>query len=188
MNNLFKNRDIFLLWVGQFISHIGDSIYMIALPWLILDFTGSKTSTALVTASTYLPTLIFGLFAGTIVDRFSRKAIMMISDLLRAITVILIPIFIITGNQSTLIIGVVAFFLSTFGTLFYPARDSLIPSLVNSKDLPLVNSLISTSGQLSHLIAPLIAGLLVGVVGLTHLFTIDSITFIISFIFIHLLR
>ncbi len=188
MNNLFKNRDIFLLWVGQFISHIGDSIYMIALPWLILDYTGSKTSTALVTASTYLPTLIFGLFAGTIVDRFSRKAIMMISDLLRAITVILIPIFIITGNQSTLIIGVVAFFLSTFGTLFYPARDSLIPSLVNSKDLPLVNSLISTSGQLSHLIAPLIAGLLVGVVGLTHLFTIDSITFIISFIFIHFIK
>ena len=58
MNKILKNKNIIFLWLGHFISHTGDAIYMMALPWLILDLTGSKSSTALVTASIYLPTLI----------------------------------------------------------------------------------------------------------------------------------
>ena len=184
MNKILKDRNIIFLWIGQFISHTGDSIYMMALPWLILDITGSKTSTALVAASVYLPTLIFGLFAGTLADRFPRKLIMILSDLLRAITVATIPIVLITGNQSTLLIGFIAFLLSTFGTPFYPARDSLIPTLVPQNKLSIVNSFISTSGQLSHLMGPVIAGVFVGFVGIAHLFTIDAITFLLSLIFI----
>lgn len=184
MNKILKNKNIIFLWFGHFISHTGDAIYMMALPWLILDLTGSKSSTALVTASVYLPTLIFGLFAGTIADRFSRKKVMMISDLLRALTVLLIPLYLLTGNQSSLVIGIIAFFLSTFGTPFYPARDSFIPFLVPKNKLSVVNSFISTSGQLSHLMGPLIAGAFVGIVGLTHLFTLDAITFLISLFFI----
>jgi MFS transporter, DHA3 family, macrolide efflux protein len=184
---MFKNKNILFLWIGHLISHTGDAIYMMALPWLILDFTGSKSSTALVTASVYLPSLIFGLFAGSLVDRYSRKRIMLISDILRAIIVLLIPLIILTDNHSTLIIGIIAFLLSTAGTPFYPARDSLIPSLVPAKKLSMVNSFISTSGQLSHLMGPVFAGIFVGVVGLTHLFTLDAITFLFSFIFIWLI-
>lgn len=184
MDRVFKNKNILFLWLGHFISHTGDAIYMMALPWLILDFTGSKSSTALVTASVYLPSLIFGLFAGSLVDRYSRKRIMLISDILRAIIVLLIPIVIITENQSTFIIGIIAFLLSTAGTPFYPARDSLIPNLVSIKKLSMVNSFISTSGQLSHLMGPVFAGIFVGIVGLTHLFTLNSVTFLLSFIFI----
>ena len=86
MNKIIKNKNIIFLWVGHFISHIGDSIYIMALPWLILDLTGSKTSTALVMTSVYLPTLIFGLFAGTLADRFPRKSVMMISDYTKMVT------------------------------------------------------------------------------------------------------
>jgi len=188
LKKVFKNKNIFLLWIGQFISHIGDSIYLIALPWLTLDLTGSKMSTAFVATSTYLPALIFGLFAGTIADRFSRKSVMMFSDLFRAITVIMIPIFILNGNNSIFIISIIAFLISTFGTPFYPARDSLIPTLVDKNDLPQVNSIISISSQLSYLIGPIIAGSLVGIFGLPHLFTIDAITFLISFLFIYYIK
>lgn len=184
MNRILKNKNIIFLWLGHFISHTGDSIYMMALPWLILDITGSKSSTALVASSMYLPTLIFGLFAGTLADKFPRRTVMMTSDLFRALVVILIPIALLNGIQSTIIIGIIAFLLSTFGTPFYPARDSLIPILVPEKDLSTVNSIISTSGQLSHLMGPVIAGICVGFVGLTHLFTIDAITFLVSLIFI----
>ena len=75
-----------------------------------------------------------------------------------------------------------AFIVSSFGTPFYPARDALIPYLVPKKELTSVNSFISTSGQLSYLIGPVIAGALVGIVGLTHLFTVNSITFLISLV------
>ena len=109
---------------------------------------------------------------------------MIISDLMRALTVLLIPLYLLTGNQSSLVIGIIAFLLSTFGTPFYPARDSFIPLLVPENKLSVVNSFISTSGQLSHLMGPVIAGAFVGIVGLTHLFTLDAITFLVSLFFI----
>ena len=185
---LKRNKNIVYLWLGHFISHSGDSIYMLALPWLILDITGSKSETALVATSVYLPTLLFGLLSGSLVDFMSRRKLMIISDLLRAVTVLIIPLMLLNDIRSTFAIGTIAFIMSSFGTPFYPARDALIPHLVSKDKLPTVNSLISTSGQMSHLMGPVIAGALVGVVGLTHLFTIDAITFLVSLGFIWLVR
>ena len=62
--------------MGHLISHAGDAVYMIALPWLLLDLTGSKSLTSLVTISAYLPAVLFGLIAGVVVDRYNRKWIM----------------------------------------------------------------------------------------------------------------
>ena len=70
---LKNNKNLNFLFLGQLISFTGDSIYMIALPWLILDITNSSTTTALITMSSYLPTLIFGIFIGGIVDKFTYK-------------------------------------------------------------------------------------------------------------------
>lgn len=188
ITKLKRNKNIAFLWLGHFISHSGDSIYMLALPWLILDITGSKTETALVTTSVYLPTLIFGLLSGSLVDILPRRKLMMISDLLRAVTVLIIPFMLLNDIRSTFAIGLVAFIMSSFGTPFYPARDALIPHLVSKNKLPAVNSLISTSGQMSHLMGPVIAGALIGIVGLTHLFTVDAVTFLVSFGFIWLVK
>ena len=91
INRIYRNKNIISLWVGHLVSHAGDAIYMIALPWLMLDMTGSKSLSALVAMSAYLPALIFGLLAGSLVDIYNRKSIMIISDLLRAVTVIIIP-------------------------------------------------------------------------------------------------
>ncbi len=169
------------------ISHAGDAIYMIALPWLILDITESTSTTSLVTMSAYLPSLLFGLIAGGIVDRYSRKIVMIYCDLFRAVTVIIIPISLMLGYQSPILIGILAFFLSLFGTPFYPARDSLIPQIVEKKNLSTANSIISASGQFAHVLGPLAAGLLVSLVGITHLFTVDALTFLWSLLFISMI-
>jgi hypothetical protein len=112
---------------------------------------------------------------------------MIVSDLLRAVTVIIIPIILIYGYATPLFIGCLTFALSTFGTPFYPARDSLIPHLVTEKDLPAANSAIAVSGQMSHLLGPLFAGIGITIFGLTHLFTIDAITFLFSMLMISLI-
>ena len=188
MKDIFlNNKNLFYLFLGHLISHSGDAIYMIALPWLILDITNSTSTTSLVTMSAYLPSLLFGLISGGIVDRYSRKMVMIYSDILRAITVILIPVSLFLGYTSPLLLGILAFFLSLFGTPFYPARDSLIPQTVPSKHLTKANTIISASGQFAHVLGPLIAGLLVSMVGLMHLFTIDAITFLLSLVFIVLI-
>ena len=183
---MFKNnKNLIFLFLGQLISFTGDSIYMIALPWLILDITNSSTTTALITMSSYLPTLIFGIFIGGIVDNYSKKKIMLISDFLRCIIVLFFPIFILSGYKSTILLGILAFFISLSGVPFYPARDSLIPNIVPIKRLDKANSIIAISNQIAHIIGPFIAGILVSVIGIVHLFTFDAITFIISMIFIN---
>lgn len=186
-SSILKNRNILFLWVGHLISHAGDAVYAIALPWLMLEMTGSKSLTALVSMSAYLPALIFGLLAGVIVDRYNRKWLMILSDILRALLVAVVPLALIFDFATPLLIGVLTFFLATFATLFYPARDSLIPHLATPRQLPGVNSAISVSGQMSHLLGPLLAGVGFSLLGLTHLFTADSISFLFSIVMISLI-
>ena len=159
------------MWFGHLISHAGDAVFMIALPWLMLDITGSKSLTSLVSMSAYLPAVLFGLFAGVVVDRYNRKWIMIYSDILRALLVAVIPLSLIYGFISPLLIGAITFSLSTFSAFFYPARDSLIPHIVTAEELPAANSAISVSGQMSHLLGPLFAGVGISIFGLRHLFT-----------------
>ena len=175
------------MWFGHLISHAGDAVFMIALPWLMLDITGSKSLTSLVSMSAYLPAVLFGLFAGVVVDRYNRKWIMIYSDILRALLVAVIPLSLIYGFISPLLIGAITFSLSTFSAFFYPARDSLIPHIVTAEELPAANSAISVSGQMSHLLGPLFAGIGISIFGLRHLFTADAISFLFSILLISLI-
>jgi len=185
--SIIKNRNFAFMWFGHLISHAGDAVFMIALPWLMLDITGSKSLTSLVSMSAYLPAVLFGLFAGVVVDRYNRKWIMIYSDTLRALLVSVIPLALIYGFISPLLIGIITFSLSTFSAFFYPARDSLIPHIVTAEELPAANSAISVSGQMSHLLGPLFAGIGISIFGLRHLFTADAISFLFSILLISLI-
>ncbi len=185
--SIIKNRNFAFMWFGHLISHAGDAVFMIALPWLMLDITGSKSLTSLVSMSAYLPAVLFGLFAGVVVDRYNRKWIMIYSDILRALLVAVIPLSLIYGFISPLLIGAITFLLSTFSAFFYPARDSLIPHIVTAEELPAANSAISVSGQMSHLLGPLFAGIGISIFGLRHLFTADAISFLFSILLISLI-
>tara|TARA_Y100001970_G_C14209163_1_gene845890 strand:+ start:32 stop:1240 length:1209 start_codon:yes stop_codon:yes gene_type:complete len=188
MISIYKNRNFLLLWIGHFISTIGDSIYLISIPWLILETTGSIKLTSLITLIGYLPAVFFGLLSGVIVDIYDKKKIMIYSDLFRAILVFIIPISIIYNFISPLLIGCLAFFISFFGTFFYPSRDSMIPQIINSDKLSIANSFITISGQFSHFFGPLIASVGITFFGLKHLFTINGISFLLSMVAIYFLR
>jgi len=181
------NLSILLLWMGHIISHAGDAIYQIALPWLILELTGSKTTTSLVAVGAYLPAVLFSLPAGVFVDRFDRRLMMIFSDVTRMGLIFLLVLYLLGSGTSPIVIGLIVFFVSSFSTLFYPARDALIPSLVSKDNLTAANAFISTSGQFAHLAGPAIAGALVAWIGLTHLFTIDALSFGASMICIILI-
>jgi MFS family permease len=125
--------------------------------------------------------------AGVIGDRFDRRGVMIFSDGARMLFVGSLVAYLLNGGINPLIIGTFAFTVSTFGTLFYPARDALIPSLVKPEQLISTNAFISTSGQLAHLSGPVLAGALFAWVGLNHLFTIDAVSFSVSMICIALI-
>lgn len=187
IDKIWVGRDVSWLWVGQVITQAGDSVYQIAVIWLMLQMTGSSTMTGIAGMTAYLPTLVFGLLAGVLSDRFDRRRIMIASDLARALFVLVIPLLWFFGVLSPLWLVVVTFLVASCGTVFNPARDSLVPDIAPKGKLELANSLVQTSWQLAMFVGPAIAGLLIPVIGIIHLFEFDSATFIFSMLCVFLI-
>lgn len=176
----YQNRNISLLWLAQIISTAGDAIYQIALLWLVLDITGSSTTTGLVAMAAFLPAMIFGLYAGITVDKYDRKAIMILSNLGQALTVLLIPVMLYYDYKNIIFIGILAFLRASFSTFFPPALNALVPMITSKDKLVRVNSFLATSAQLAYLIGPLGAGLILSIVSIPYLFVFDSISFVFA--------
>ena len=175
-----QKRNISLLWLAQVVSAAGDAMYQIALLWLVLDITGSSTTTGLVAMAAFLPAMVFGLYAGVIADKYNRKLIMILSNLSQALTVIVIPVLLYFGYENILIIGFLAFIRASFSTFFPPALNAIVPMFTSKERLVKINSVLATSGQFAYLIGPLGAGLILSIVSIQYLFIIDSISFIIA--------
>jgi MFS family permease len=182
------NRNLALLWAGQVISEAGDAIFRIGALWLILEVTGSEGKTGLVAMAAYLPVLLFGPLAGVAADRADRKRLMLWADAGRAALVLAVPALILAGAVTTPRVALAAFGLSCLSIFFFPARDAYLPALVPARALAHANGLVQTSWQLAMLLGPGLAALLVGLVGILHLFTADSLTYLLSFLCILALR
>ncbi len=122
-----RNRNVTTLWLAQLISSMGDAVYQLALIWLILDLTGSTIITGLVAMSAYLPAMLFGLLGGVFADKYNRLTIMHVANISQSLTVMIIPLTLYYGTADALLIGILAFFRSSFGTMFPPALYAFIP-------------------------------------------------------------
>lgn len=185
---VFQTRPLALLWAGQLVSQAGDAVFDIGLLWLLLELTGSPATTGLVAMAAYLPSLLFGMFAGALVDRFDRRTLLLVSDGARFLIVLAIPLLYYLDGLGALVLGLLTFARALFGTVFNPARDALIPALVPPSGLLAANSLIQTCWQFGLLLGPGLAGVLVPFTGEVHLFTADALSYLASFAFLWLLR
>lgn len=188
LGRVFVNRDVFFLWSGQVVSQAGDSVFNIGLLWLLLELTGSNALTGLIAMSAYLPTLIFGLYGGVLADRFDRRRLMLASDLARALVVAAIPLLHYKGVLNPALLGLCTFALATFAVVFVPARDALVGQLAPPSRLLRAHSSIQTSWQYAMLLGPAVAGLLVAVFDQIHLFSVDALSYLVSFLLIARIR
>jgi len=158
-------RNLILLWIGQFVSQVGDSFFMVTLPFLILLIGGDDASakTGVVMLLNFLPFLLIGPLAGALVDRVRKKRLMLVADLVRAGLVIVIPLAAMGGHVSWPLIGVVAFFLATVSSAFNPARDALLPLLADRRSLTRVNAWFQMSNQMAMCVGSLGVAFLLGI-------------------------
>ena len=177
-------RNLRLLWGGQLISQSGNAITQMATIWLMLELTGSSVLTGMVAFAGTFPALIFGLLAGVLVDRYNRRRLMITSDFLRLFLVLTIPLLYINHALTPLILAGIVFLMATFGTLFNPARDAILPQLSFPRHLFRVNALMQSTGYFAYFAGLFGAGLLMGVMGLINLFYLDAITFAFSLMMI----
>lgn len=176
---LALNSSFSSLWAGQLISLFGDRLHQVALAAAVLITTGSPLASSLVFVAAFVPNLIFSPIAGTFVDRWDHKEVLIVSDLLRAATVLLIPMAIVTN---VIFVYPFVFLLTTISIFFRPARVAILPRIVRDDELITANSALWVGETMADVIGFPLAGLFVVAIGtaLPVAFWLDAATYIAS--------
>ncbi|HLI50648.1 MAG TPA: MFS transporter [Thermomicrobiaceae bacterium] len=179
-----RNRNYLLLWSGQSISVLGDQFYFIALAWLTLQLTGSALALGTVLMVAAVPRAVLMLLGGAVSDRFSQRILMLLSDVLRGVLVGALAVLVITSAVQLWQLYVVALIFGAVDAVFYPASSAIVPAVVEEALLTPANALQQGSLQISNLIGPVLAGLLIAfssrAAGIGLAFAVDAATFFIS--------
>ncbi len=178
-NELLKNKNFFLLWLGQIVSQFGDRLNQMALIALVYKRTGgSAFELAKIMSLTVVPSFLISPFAGAYVDRWNRKFTMVATDVIRAGLVLLIPLAM--RNSSPLVLYVLIFLVFSASCFFVPSKFSIIPDIVPREKLLMANSLTNVTMMIAAVLGVGIGGTLIEMVGPRTGFMLDSLTFLFS--------
>ena len=175
-----RNPSFALLWSGQTVSMLGDDIYGIALAWWVLEQTGSATAMSTVLICSMIPTILFLLIGGVVVDRFPRLYVIFVVDILRAVVTIAVVILAFTDQLQIWQVYVASVLFGFANAFFQPAFQAIIPELVPREMLLSANALAGLSARIAGIAGPAIAAAIVALGGTAFAFALDAATFVIS--------
>jgi MFS family permease len=174
----FGSKNYTLYFWGQLVSLIGTWLQIVAQSWLVLKLTNSAFLIGLVAAMGTFPTLLFTLFGGVIVDRFDKKKILVLTQALSMILAFLLGTLTLLNTITVWQIALLAFCLGIVTALDAPARQSFVPEIVSSSQLPSAIAINSGVFNGARVIGPGIAGLIIGLVGVGGAFIFNGLTYI----------
>ena len=185
----FAIRDFRLLWTGMTVSLIGDGIFIVAMAWQVYELSNSPTALALVGLAWTAPMVVFLLLGGVIADRFDRRRVMILSDVIRAVAVGAMGALAVTGSLELWHLYALAALYGAGDALFPPAFGATVPHLVPQHLLVQANSVDGLVRPFAmQLVGPAVGGLLVDAVGVGTVFLLDAGTFVISMTMLALMR
>ena len=186
---LWRHRDFVRLWAGQTVSLIGSQITLLALPLTaILALGASAFQMGLLQAATYLPWLLFGLFAGVWVDRLRRRPLMILADIGRFLVLATIPVAALLDLLTLPQVYLVALAAGALTVLFDVAYSAYLPSLVAADDLVEGNSKLTMSESTARLAGPSAGGLLVDWLTAPVAILFDALSYLVSAAFVGSIR
>jgi MFS family permease len=176
---LALNGSFSALWSGQLISLFGDRVHQVAIAAIVFVVTDSPIAVAMVFVAATLPNLLFGPIAGTLVDRWDHREVLVVSDILRAAIVVVMPI---AASLNIYLAYPLVFLLTTVSIFFRPARVAILPRLVREDELLTANSALWVGETLADVIGFPLAGLFVALVAdsVSIAFWFDGATYLAS--------
>jgi len=166
--------------LGQFVSFVGTGMTRFALTYWAWEVTGEATALAMVAFFSFAPAIVFSPIAGVIVDRVSRKAVMIASDLAAGLSTIAILILHLTGHLQIWHLYATGFFAASFESFQFPAYSAAITTMVDKKHYARANALYGLAQSASGIIAPMLAGLLFAFLGIDGIMGVDIATFLVA--------
>src|SRR5437660_12729896 len=180
---VISSRRYFPLWLGQLLSSFGDTLHYIALVVLVFQLTGHGLSVAGLVVAEILPVLLLGPIAGVVIDRFSRKSVLIGADLFRAALVLSLM-----WPQGVWHAYLVAAGLAAGSTFFNPTVNAVIPAITTPEQRLAANSVSWTTGRLVQILAASIAGGFIALIGTAPAFAVYAASFVLSAALIAMLQ
>lgn len=175
---LRRNRDYRYLWLGNVVSLLGDWFNLIAAAELITELSNSGVAISYLFLARFLPLFAFSPLAGVLADRYDRRMLMILSDVLRAVVVAGFLVVGITGQVWLFYLLTIAQF--ALSALFTPARTAVIATVVDQKELVTANALDSFTWSTMLALGALLGGIVAAVFGAEAAFVLDAFTFLLS--------
>ena len=173
---LALNGSFSALWTGQLISLFGDRVHQVALAFLVAGVTNSPLAVAFVFVAATLPNLLLSPIAGTYVDRWNQREVMIVSDLLRAAAVLIVPVVAVANIY---LVYPLIFLITSISIFFRPARVAVLPRIVRNDELVTANSAMWAGETFADVIGYPLAGIFVAFLGsaLPLAFWLDAATY-----------
>jgi MFS family permease len=173
-------RDFALLWTGMTVSLVGDGMLLVALAWQTYELSSSASSLGWIAAAYVAPMVVVLLGGGVLTDRFERRKLMIVGDLIRVVSVGGMGGLAISHDLRLWQLAMLAAVTGVGDALFAPAFGSIVPEIVPRELLVGANSLDQFVRPISNVIGPALAGVLIGSVGVGVAFVVDAATFVVS--------
>jgi len=173
---LLRNRDLARLLFGEFVSGIGDWLYLVAILIVIYAETRSPVLLGIVGAARILPYVILSVPAGFVVDHFDRRMVLLVTDIARGVLMLLLAGLVVI-DAPVLYVVAISILAACFSTFFGPALAALLPSLVDESELGPANSAWATLDNLAFIVGPALAAVLITVGGLAIAFLLNAVSF-----------
>jgi len=165
--NVLRHRSFGIFFAAQMVEDASDSIYLLVLPWLVLEADGSGAALGLTGAAAVLPFLLIGPFAGLAVDRVNRSAVMICSNVIRAVALAALLLLGWSIGLETWHIALAAFVLTSADVVAFTARGAVTPALVPLEDLVAANTVRIGGWQVVNIAGKAAAGFLLFFIGST---------------------
>jgi MFS family permease len=176
---IFRLPAFRLFWVGFTFSALGDVATRVALTWYVFELTHSPEALGLLSLTYTGPVIISGLFVGSILDRFDRRKVMILDNLVRGTIVFLIPLFHALNILELWHIYLVSLVYGSLVMISLAGSPSLVPDLVDEEHLSTANALETLSYTLSSVIGPLLAGILIPLISAPNVVILDGLSYLL---------
>ncbi|NEO43702.1 MAG: MFS transporter [Moorea sp. SIO4A3] len=177
-----------LVWLGQLVSLLGSSITNFALDVWVYQQSGSVTQLSFLILFTTLPLVIISPFAGILVDRWNRRWVMILSDSGAALSTLIMVFLLVTGKIQIWHIYLASVVISSFSAFQWPAYSAATTLLVPKKHLGRASGMTQLAQGLGQLLAPILGGVLLGVIQLSGIFVLDLSSFLFALTTLLLVR
>ena len=173
-------RDFLYFWVGQLVSIFGSSVSQFVIVWWITLETQSALYLSLASFLGFAPTVVLSMFAGVLADRWSRKALIAVTDLLQALATVVLIVLFWRGGVAIWQVLVVLTFRGVMQAFHYPASSAITPLMVPREKLSRMNGLSYLLNGAVTMVGPIVAAVLLQVWAIHQILWVDAVTFVIA--------